>query len=188
MGRPVQHQVLQSSYHWQTPVAITTIGLVVCILVLARSNAHGWLGAAVVLVLLWCGFLAVVWGRTRAVMELDGPELTVRRFRHRHLIDGRQVVAVREYLTGSGPSYRVRLAGEATSYYVPTALMRKGHSSFFEWLLSYAPEAELDKRSRRTLDRLRTRGLIEWDAAEDPGTTVPQPRNASRVDDPRSEG
>jgi hypothetical protein len=157
---------LQTSYHWQTPVVITTIGLVVCVLVLARSGARGWLAATVVLVLLWGLFLAVVWGRTRAVMELAGSQLTVRRVRHRHTLEGVDVVSVREHLTGSGPSYLVRLAGDRTRYYVPTALMRSGHSSFFGWLLRYAPQAELDRRSRRTLDQLRTRGLIEWDVAE----------------------
>ena len=189
MGNP-ESQVLQSSYHWQTPVVITTVGLVVCVLVLSRSDAPGRFGAAVVLVLLWAVFMAIVWGRTRAVMELRGPELTVRRVRHLHTLDGRNVVSVREYLTGSGPSYRVRLAGDPTSYFVPTALMRKGHSCFFEWLLSYAPQAELDKRSRRTLDQLKTRGLIEWDTADTVPTTDPPPHNTSRIDglDPRSGG
>lgn len=151
---------LELSYNWRTPVTIASIGLVLCVLLLVRTQANGWLGVAAALVALWAVFLTVVWARTRARIEIDGPRLTVRKLRETHVLDGRKVVAVREYLTNSGPSYKVRLADEDRTYYVPTALLRQGHSTFFDWLLTYAPTAELDKRAQRTLDQLRTRGLI----------------------------
>jgi len=44
---------------------------------------------------------------------------------------------------------------------VPTALLKTGHSTFFGWLLSQAPQAELDKGSRKTLEQLRIRGLLQ---------------------------
>jgi hypothetical protein len=44
---------------------------------------------------------------------------------------------------------------------VPTALLVNGHSTLFGWLLRHAPEAELDKGSQKTLERLRLRGLVE---------------------------
>jgi hypothetical protein len=156
MARP-----LELSYNWHTPVSVATVGLILCITVLARSRTNGWVGVVIVLALLWLVFLLVVWGRTRALIQLDGPQLTVRRFRHTHLLDGRKVASVREYLTGSGPCYKVRLIGDDATYHVPAALLRKGHSTFFDWLLSYSPDAVLDRGSRRTVDRLRTRGLIE---------------------------
>jgi hypothetical protein len=153
MSRP-----LESSYNWRTPVSISSIGLVICVIVLSRSKTNGWFGVAIVLVLLWAGFMALVWARTRAMIEVDGHQLRVRRFRE---LDGRRVASVREYLTASGPSYRVRMIGDEKTYFVPTALLRKGHSTFFDWLLTYSPDVELDKGSRKTIDQLRTRGLIE---------------------------
>jgi hypothetical protein len=156
MSRP-----LESSYNWRTPVSISSIGLVICVIVLSRSKTNGWFGVAIVLVLLWAGFMALVWARTRAMIEVYGYQLRVRRFRDVNELDGRRVASVREYLTASGPSYRVRMIGDEKTYFVPTALLRKGHSTFFDWLLTYSPDVELDKGSRKTIDQLRTRGLIE---------------------------
>lgn len=152
---------LELSYNWRAPVGMAAIGLMICLAVLFRSGPDGWISAAVVLVLLWLLFMLVVWGRTRALMQVDGHLLTTRRFRQTHVLDGRKVTSVREQLTGSGPSYKVTLIGDDRTYYVPAALLRKGHSTFFDWLLTYSPDAELDKGCRRTIDQLRTRGLIE---------------------------
>jgi hypothetical protein len=143
------------------PVSVAGIGLLLCIVFLARSQTEGRLGVAIVLVLCWAVFMLVVWARTRALVQVEGSRLTVRRVVHTYVLDGRNVISVREYLTGSGPSYRVKVVGDDRTYYVPTALMRNGHSTFFDWLLTYSPDAELDKGSRRTIDQLRTRGLIE---------------------------
>ncbi len=156
MARP-----LELSYNRRTPVGIAGIGLLICIIFLARSRTEGWIGVAAVLLLIWAAFMLVVWGRTRALLQVDGNLLTVRRFIDTPVLDGRRVTAVQEYLTGSGPSYKVKLFGDDRTYHVPAALVRKGHSTFFDWLLTYSPDAELDKGSLRTIDQLRTRGLIE---------------------------
>jgi hypothetical protein len=152
---------LELSYNWRLPVSVAGVGLLLCIVFLARSQTEGRLGVALALVLCWALFMVVVWARTRALVQVEGSRLTVRRVIHTHVLDGRNVISVREYLTGSGPSYKVKLVDDDRIYHVPTALMRKGHSTFFEWLLTYSPDAELDKGSRRTIDQLRTRGLIE---------------------------
>lgn len=156
MGHP-----LELSYNWRVPAVVATVVLVGCVFWLARSAADGWLGVAVMLGLLWAAFLLVVWGRTRALIRADGADLTVRRYLHTHVLDGRRVASVREYLTTRGPSYKVKLERDDRTYFVPSAQLQKGHSTFFDWLLTYAPEAELDNGSRRTIDQLRTRGLIE---------------------------
>lgn len=155
MARP-----LELSYNWRTPVGFATIGLIICIVVLARSRTTGWVGAVVGVVVLWAAFMALVWARTRALIEVDGDQLRVRRFWNTYQLDGNQVASVREYLTAGGPSYKVRLTGDDKTYYVPSALLQKGHSTFFTWLLSHSPDAELDAGSRKTIERLRTRGLI----------------------------
>lgn len=160
---------LELSYNWQTPITISSIGLVVCVGLLANTRVDGWVAVAVVLGLMWLAFLGVVWVRTRAYMLLDGPMLTVRRFRAFTTLDGRRVTDVSEFLTAHGPSYKVRVSstdgdgddGASTRTVVPAALLRKGHSTLFDWVLTWAPRAELDKGSRKTIDQLRTRGLIE---------------------------
>jgi hypothetical protein len=154
---------LSLSYNWVTPVSVSSIGLIVCVGLLANSQATGWVTVAIVLAGMWVAFMVVVWLRTRAYMMVDGPMLTVRRFKGFATLDGRTVTAVTEFLTPSGPSYKVSTRdrdGQLRRQIVPAALLRTGHSTLFDWLLTWAPRAELDKGCRRTLDQLRTRGLI----------------------------
>lgn len=155
---------LELSYNWQTPLTISSIGLVVCVGLLSNTRVNGWVAVAVMLGVLWLGFIGVVWVRTRAYMMLDGPMLTVRRFREFTTLDGRRVISVSEFLTAHGPSYKVAVSTDdqtSTRAVVPAAMLRKGHSTLFDWVLTWAPRAELDKGSRKTIDQLRTRGLIE---------------------------
>jgi hypothetical protein len=95
-------------------------------------------------------------------MILDGPILRVRRYLHFHDVDARQVSAVKEFLTANGPSYRLTVqAPDGESHcIVPSALLKKGHSTLFEWILTWAPEVALDKGSRKTIDQLRLGGMI----------------------------
>jgi hypothetical protein len=156
---------LELSYNWRTPVGVATTGAVVCIGLVSSSHVTGWLPVAIILAGLWLIFMVVVWLRTRAYMLLDGPILRVRRYHGFHDLDGRTVARVQEYLTPSGPSYKVYLQQEMSPgqqrYFVPAALLRKGHSTLFDWVLTWSPHAQLDKRSLRTVDQLRTRGLID---------------------------
>ncbi|CAA9376319.1 MAG: hypothetical protein AVDCRST_MAG75-564 [uncultured Propionibacteriaceae bacterium] len=159
MARP-----LELSYNWRTPVFISTVGLVVCVGIVANSGVLGWMSVAVSLFAMWAAFMVVVWLRTRAYMGFDGPLLTVRRYRHFSTVDGRTVTAVKEFLTPNGPCYRLFTAADGGSvrrHYVPAALLRTGHSTLFQWLLTWAPRASLDRGSLRTIDTLRTRGLLE---------------------------
>lgn len=152
---------LELSYNWRTPVAISTIALVTAVGFLASSGTNGWGTVALILGLLWAGLMVVVYLRTRAFMLIEGPILRVRRYRGIVELDGRRVSSVREYPTPSGPCYRVRLIGDDADHHVPSALLRKGHSTLFDWVLAWSPRAELDKGARRTVDQLRTRGLLQ---------------------------
>ncbi|GAA2094157.1 hypothetical protein GCM10009841_04420 [Microlunatus panaciterrae] len=152
---------LESSYNWRAPVGVATIGLIVCVGVLYNGRVAGWLTVALLLVVLWLLFLGIVWLRTRAYMMVDGPILRVRRFRHFQELDGRRVARVAEIRTPNGPSYHVWLHGDQTRYLVPAALLKRGHSTLFDWVLTWSPRAELDRGSLRTIDELRTRGLLE---------------------------
>jgi hypothetical protein len=158
MGQP-----LPLSYNWQAPLVFATVALVVCLGILARGRPVGWLSAGLVLVLCWVGYCVVVWLRTRSYLLVEGPVLTTRHWRRVERIEGSQVRAVKEHLTPAGSSYRLEVErdGTVTRVTVPTALLRHGQSTLFAWILSQAPDATLDKRSRRTLELLQTRGLVE---------------------------
>jgi hypothetical protein len=154
---------LELSYRWHPPVAVATVGAFTCVALLLRGAAPGRWGVAAVLVVLWLGFLALVWARTRAYLVVDGPRLTVRHLRRMHTVEGGQVVSVSQFPTAHGPSYRLRVRGEDGRVHrctAPVALLRTGHSTLFTWILTHAPQAELDRGSRHTLDQLRVRGLV----------------------------
>ncbi|HKH56509.1 MAG TPA: hypothetical protein VKA58_13750 [Propionibacteriaceae bacterium] len=158
MARP-----LEPSADWRGPVALSTAGAVVVILLLSLTRGYNWIGLTVLVALLWAGFVVTVWVRARAFLMVEGPQLTVRRFRSLHTVDGSQVQRVTEYFTRRGPCHRLIVQSEEGTrrYTVPTALLRTGHSTLFGWLLRHAPQAELDKGSQKTLEQLRIRGLVE---------------------------
>ncbi len=154
---------LELSYHWRTPVFFATVGAFICLAALIRGRVSGWLGATVLVVLLWLVFVGVVYLRTRAYLLVEGNRLTVRQYGQFHTISADQLVAVREYLTPHGPSYRLTVRNEDGStrrVTVPVALLRGGHATLFAWILAEAPHAELDNRSRRTVERLQSKGLL----------------------------
>jgi hypothetical protein len=155
---------LPLSYHWQVPVLFASVGLFVCAGALIRGRPDGWLAVVLILVGLWASFVLLVWLRTRAYLMVDGAVLRTRHRRAISEVRGPEVDAVRQFLTPNGPSYRLRLGrvdGPSRWVTVPTALLAGGHSTLFTWLLTWAPDAELDPASRKTLEQLRVRGLVE---------------------------
>ena len=156
-------QPLPLSYNWRAPLTFATVGLVACIGILVRGQAVGWLSAAVALVVCWAAYCVVVWLRTRSYLLVEGPVLTTRRWRDFERVEASQVRAVKELPTPAGPSYRLEVdrGGERGRVTVPAALLLRGPSTLFTWILAQAPDAALDKRSRRTLELLQTRGLVE---------------------------
>jgi hypothetical protein len=154
---------LEHSYNWRTPAAFASLAAVICIGILVRGRVNGWLPALVVVVALWALVVGLIYLRTRAYLLVDGSRLTVRRFRKFHTIEAADLVAVSEFLTPNGPSYRLTVGGpdgETTRVVAPVALLRDGHSALFTWILTRAPQATLDKGSLKTVARLQTRGLI----------------------------
>jgi hypothetical protein len=154
---------LELSYNWRTPAIFASVAAAICVSAPARGQATGWLPALVVVVALWALIVGLIYLRTRAYLLVDGSRLTVRRFRRFHTIEAADLVAVAEFVTPHGPSYRLTVRGpdgRTTSAVAPVALLRGGHSALFTWILGRAPQAQLDKRSRRTAEQLKTRGLI----------------------------
>jgi hypothetical protein len=154
---------LELSYNWRTPAFIASVATAICVGALARSQRTGWVSALVVVLGLWALVVGVIYLRTRAYLLIDGSRLTARRFRRFHTIEAADLIAVAEFVTPNGPSYRltVRAPDGATRRIVaPVALLRGGHSALFTWILARAPQATFDKGSLKTLERLKTRGVI----------------------------
>jgi len=154
---------LELSYNWQTPAVFATVGAFTCVGVVVRSRVTGWPAAAVLVVVLWALFTGILFLRTRAYLLVDGDRLTVRRFRTFHTVRGMDVLAVREYLTPHGPSYRLTAGaadGRTRRMVAPVTLLRDGRATLFAWILAEAPHAELDAGSLRAVDALQSKGLL----------------------------
>ena len=154
---------LEPSYNWRTPALFASVAAVICIGALARGRVTGWVSALVVVVALWALIVGVIYVRTRAYLLVDGSRLTVRRFRKFHTIEAADLIAVAEFVTPNGPSYRLTARapdGNTTRIVAPVALLRGGHPALFTWILARAPQATFDKGSLKTLAKLKDRGLI----------------------------
>ena len=154
---------LEPSYNWRTPALFASVAAVICIGALARGQVTGWVPALVVVVALWALIVGVIYVRTRAYLLVDGSRLTVRRFRKFHTIEAADLIAVAEFVTPNGPSYRLKARapdGNTTRIVAPVALLRGGHAALFTWILARAPQATFDKGSLKTLAKLKDRGLI----------------------------
>jgi hypothetical protein len=154
---------LELSYNWRTPAFIASVAAAICVSALARGQRTGWVSALVVVLALWALIVGLIYLRTRAYLLIDGSRLTVRRFRRFHTIEAADLMAVAEFVTPNGPSYRLTVRapeGETRRIVAPVALLRGGHAALFTWILSRAPQATLDKSSLKTVARLKTRGLI----------------------------
>jgi hypothetical protein len=154
---------LEQSYNWRTPALFASVAASICLGVLVRGQVSGWLPALVVVVVLWALVVSVIYLRTRAFLLIDGSRLMVRHVRKFHTIEAADLVAVQEFLTPNGPSYKLTVRdpdGSTSRVVAPVALLRGGHSALFSWILTRAPQATLDKGSRKTAAQLKTRGLI----------------------------
>ena len=154
---------LELAYNWRTPALFASVGAVICVGIVLRGSADGRGGVAAVLVVLWALCLTLIWARTRVLLIVDGPRLTVRRVLTRHTFDAAELVRVRQHPGAAGPSYSLvvrRTDGTEHRVVAPVALLRGGYPTLFGWIRAYAPQAELDRGSRRTLERLQQRGLL----------------------------
>ena len=154
---------LELSYNWRTPAVFATVGAFICVGVVVRGRVAGWPAAAALVVVLWALFIGVLYLRTRAYLLVEGDRLTARRFRTFDTVTGEDVLAVREYLTPNGPSYRLTVrtpGGGSRPFVAPVALLRDGRTTLFAWILAEAPHAELDASSLRTVEALQSKGML----------------------------
>jgi len=106
---------LEQSYNWRTPTTIASIAAVICIGALTRGEVSGWLPALILVVALWAFVVALIYLRTRAFLLVDGSRLMARRFWKIHTINAADLIAVSEFITPNGPSYRLTVRGTAAA-------------------------------------------------------------------------
>lgn len=152
---------LSPSYHWWRPVVVASIVALGSSALIVSSSSAGRATVVTILLLIWAAYCASRLLLARAMIEIDGATLRVRRFRHWHALEGPTVVRVKEAMTIRGANFRVCTTDVPRGIVVPCTLLHGGHSTLFSWLLVYAPRAELDRGAQRTLKQLRQRGLVE---------------------------
>lgn len=150
---------LTDSLRWQPGVVISCVAAVVLVAAMVRGRPPGWVPVLLVVIGLLAVFLAVTWARTQTRMAVWGSALTVRHLRTVQQVEAADVRSVRQRLTGRGPDFVVRTDSERVV--VPASRMRRGHSAFFTWLLTHGSDPELDAGTRKTLQVVRERGLID---------------------------
>jgi len=154
---------LELSYNWRTPALFATVGAFICAGAVIRGRADGWIPAAVLVLALWAILVGLIYARTRAYLLVEQSRLTVRRFKDFHTVEADELMVVAQFPTPNGPSYRLTTRGadgKLRRCVAPTALLQGGRSTLFAWILARAPQAELDPGSRKTVERLRTEGLL----------------------------
>ena len=67
---------LELSYNWHTPAFFASVAAAICVGVLARGQATGWIFALLVVVALWALIIGVIYLRTRAYLLIDGSALS----------------------------------------------------------------------------------------------------------------
>ena len=157
-GRP-----LERTYNWRTPALFASVGAVISVGAVLRRSADGRWGVAALLVALWALCLALIWARTRVLLVVDGPRLSIRRVFTWHTVQAAELVRVQQRPGAAGPSYTLltrNADGREQRVVAPVALLRSGYPTLFGWITAHAPQAQLDRGSRRTLDRLQQRGLL----------------------------
>lgn len=177
---PLPSTPLPSSYH--AGVRLVVSGLViggVIVFVVANSRV-GVLGSVLIVIGLWVLYAVPVWLRGRLGLRVDGSRCEVQgRFRTVSF-DGADVSRVQYVFAGRSPDVRLMLR-DGRRVMVVTSQIERGHSTLFEWLRRYAPDAEYDRRATDLHDMLVNRGLMgapgeAWDgpgAESGRGTTYP---------------
>lgn len=176
---PISSEPLVNSYHGDVRLIISgLIFLGVIVFVLVRSQA-GAIGSAVALVALWSLYGVPVWLRSRVGLRVDGSRAEVQGLFRKVAFEGSDVATVKQEFAGRSPDVRLGLR-DGRKVYVVTSRLEKGHSTLFEWLRRYAPEATYDPKAINLRDMLVTRGLMgaPGDSWDDSASAKPHPASA----------
>ncbi len=179
---PLSSEPLQSSYHAGMRLVISGVIFAAVIVFVVVNGQAGFVGSVIVLIGLWALYVVPAWLRGRVGLRVDGARCEVQGLIRRVAFDGADVARVQYVFAGRSPDVRLVLR-DGRKLMVVASRIEKGHSTLFEWLRRYAPEAVYDQKAIDLRDTLVNRGLMgapgdPWDEygrvgpiAEGPGTT-----------------
>lgn len=191
---PISSEPLVNSYHAEVRLIISgLLFLAIIVFVLVKGQAGG-IGSAVALVGLWSLYGVPVWLRGRVGLRVDGSRAEVHGLFRSVAFQGSDVATVKREFAGRSPDVRLGLR-DGRKVYVVTSRLEKGHSTLFEWLRRYAPDATYDPKAIDLRDMLVTRGLMgapgdSWDGPAAPRVPEEQDNGAHthRVPEEQSNG
>ena len=179
---PMSSEPLQSSYHSGMRLGVSGVIFAAVIAFVLVNSRVGVLGSVLILIGLWALYAVPVWLRGRIGLRVDGSRCEVHGLFRQVAFDGSDVTRVQYVFAGRSPDVRLVLR-DGRKLMVVAARIEKGHSTLFEWLRRYAPEAVYDQKAIDLRDTLVNRGLMgapgdPWDEAgrfgptpEETGTT-----------------
>jgi hypothetical protein len=166
---PLSSEPLQSSYHSGTRLVVSGVIFAAIIVFVVANGQAGFVGSAVILVALWALYVVPAWLRGRVGLRVDGPRCEVHGWFRTVGFEGADVARVQFVFAGKSPDVRLVLRN-GRKLLVVASRLEKGHSTLYEWLRRYAPEAVYDPKALDLRDTLVNRGLMgapgdPWDEA-----------------------
>jgi hypothetical protein len=166
---PLSSEPLQSSYHSGVRLVVSGLLFATVIVLVVANGQAGAVGSVLILIGLWALYVVPAWLRGRVGLRVDGSRAYVHGLFREVGFDGADVAKVQFVFAGRSPDVRLVLR-DGRKLLVVASRLEKGHSTLYEWLRRYAPEAEYDKRALDLRDTLVNRGLTgapgdPWDAA-----------------------
>ena len=193
---PISSETLQNSYHAGMRLGISGVIFAMIIVFVVANGQAGVVGSVLVLIGLWMLYVVPVWLRGRISLRVDGSRCEVHGVLRKAAFEGADVAKVQFVFAGRSPDVRLVLR-DGRKVLVVASRLEKGHSTLYEWLRRYAPDAEYDKRALDLRDTLVNRGLTgapgdPWDeygrvgpAPAEPGTTsVIEPSDTVKASPP----
>ena len=156
---PMSSEPLENSYNTSMRLWISGLIFAGVIVFVVVNGQAGVVGSVLVLLGLWAMYAVPTWLRGRTGLRVDGPRCAVHGWFREVSFAGEDVAKVQHVFAGRSPDVRLVLR-DGRKVMVVASKIEKGHSTLFEWLRRYAPEAQYDAKSIDIRDMLVTRGLM----------------------------
>jgi hypothetical protein len=181
---PLSSEPLESSYHSGMRLGVSGVIFAAVIVFVLVNGQAGAIGSALILVALWALYAVPVWLRGRIGLRVDGSRCEVHGLFRAVAFDGADVAKVQYVFAGRSPDVRLVLRG-GSKLMVVASRIEKGHSTLFEWLRRYAPEAVYDQKAIDLRDTLVNRGLMgaPGDPWDEYGRVGPTPEESGTTPD-----
>jgi hypothetical protein len=156
---PISNERLENSHHTDVRLIVSGVIFVAVIVFVVVKAQADITGTVLGLIALWLLYAVPTWLRGRVGLRVDGDRCEVRGWLRTVGFAGADVAKVHYVFAGRSPDVRLVLRDGRRPLVVASRL-EKGHSTLFEWLRRYAPDAEYDAKSIDIRDMLVTRGLM----------------------------